>query len=473
MADEPIPGDANRGTGLRDTLRKSQHQHASLIAERMRSVVRPSGEARLLREEIEPATVSTSYDQVRHRLHRGLVDSLNPQAVAGASLAQVEAAVEDYLAVTLESESIPLSRGERRRLRDDLLYEVLGLGPLAPLMADATVADILVNGPGTVYVERQGMLELTEVRFHDNEHLMLTIERILSRVGRRVDESSPMADARLPDGSRVNVIVPPLAIDGPVLSIRRFMRDILGMDELVERGSLPRQAAEFLLAAVRAKLNIVVSGATGSGKTTMLNCLSRSVGDDERIVTIEDTAELILDHKHLVRLEARPPNSEGRGQVTIRDLVRNALRMRPDRIIVGEARGAEALDMLQAMNTGHDGSLTTLHSNTPRDTLARLETMMLMADVDLPQRVLREQIASAIQLIVHLNRYEGGQRKVAYITEITGTDNGVVLMQDLFVTRREGNALVTRPTGIVTAHAPAFHERDVALDPELFREGAR
>jgi pilus assembly protein CpaF len=282
-----------------------------------------------------------------------------------------------------------------------------------------------------------------------------------------------MADARLPDGSRVNVIVPPLAIDGPVLSIRRFMRDILTMDELVERGSLPKRAAEFLLAAVRAKLNIVVSGATGSGKTTMLNCLSRSVGEDERIITIEDTAELILDHRHLVRLEARPPNSEGKGRVTIRDLVRNALRMRPDRIIVGEARGPEALDMLQAMNTGHDGSLTTLHSNTPRDTLARLETMMLMADVDLPQRVLREQIASAIQLIVHLGRYEGGHRKVAYITEITGVDNGVVLMQDLFVTQREGGAIVTRPTGIVTAHSPVFHERDVALDPELFREGAR
>jgi pilus assembly protein CpaF len=443
------------------------------MAERMRSVVRAPGEGRLLREDVEPAIVSTSYDQIRHRLHRGLIDALNPQAVASASLAQIEGAVEDYLTVTLESESVPLSRGERRRLRDDLLYEVLGLGPLAPLMADATVADILVNGPGTVYVERQGVLELTDVRFHDNEHLMLTIERILSRVGRRVDESSPMADARLPDGSRVNAIVPPLAIDGPVLSIRRFMRDILTMDELVERGSLPARAAAFLLAAVRAKLNIVVSGATGSGKTTMLNCLSRAVGEGERIVTIEDTAELILDHKHLVRLEARPPNSEGRGEVTIRDLVRNALRMRPDRIVVGEARGAEALDMLQAMNTGHDGSLTTLHSNTPRDTLARLETMMLMADVDLPQRVLREQIASAIQLIVHLGRYEGGQRKVACISEITGTDNGVVLMQDLFVMRREGAALVTRPAGIVTAHAPTFHERDIALDADWFRQETR
>jgi pilus assembly protein CpaF len=443
------------------------------MAERMRSVARAPADGRLLREESEPAIVSTSYDQIRHRLHRGLVDALNPQAVASASLGQIESAVEDYLTVTLESESIPLSRGERRRLRDDLLYEVLGLGPLAPLMADVTVADILVNGPGTVYVERQGMLELTEVRFHDNEHLMLTIERILSRVGRRVDESSPMADARLPDGSRVNAIVPPLAIDGPVLSIRRFMRDILTMDELVERGSLPAATAAFLLAAVRAKLNIVVSGATGSGKTTMLNCLSRAVGEDERIVTIEDTAELILDHKHLVRLEARPPNSEGRGEVTIRDLVRNALRMRPDRIIVGEARGPEALDMLQAMNTGHDGSLTTLHSNTPRDTLARLETMMLMADVDLPQRVLREQIASAIQLIIHLGRYEGGQRKIAYVSEITGTDNGVVLMQDLFVTRREGPALITRPAGIVTAHASTFHERDVALDADWFRQGAR
>jgi pilus assembly protein CpaF len=471
MAEDPAaPRNGGDGNALRDNLRRTQHQHSSLIAERMRSVARPGSDTRLLREEVEPVASSTSYDQVRHRLHRGLVEALNPQAVASASLAQIEAAVQDYVALALDREDVPLSRGERRRLNDDLLYEVLGLGPLAPLMADASIADILVNGPSVVYIERQGMLELTDVRFHDNQHLMLTVERILSRVGRRVDESSPMADARLPDGSRVNVIVPPLAIDGPVLSIRRFMRDILTLDELVERDALPRRAAEFLRAAVRAKLNIVVSGATGSGKTTMLNCLSQHVGDDERVITIEDTAELILSHRHLVRLEARPPNTEGRGQVTIRDLVRNALRMRPDRIIVGEARGAEALDMLQAMNTGHDGSLTTLHSNSPRDTLSRLETMMLMADVDLPQRVLREQIASAVQLIVHLNRYDGGKRKVGFISEITGTDNGTVLMQDLFVTRREAGGPVTRATGIVTAHADVFHERDVALDPELFRE---
>ncbi|MCW5619687.1 MAG: CpaF family protein [Burkholderiales bacterium] len=466
MAQERTPQDP--GVALRDNLRRSQHQHTSLIAERMRSLAKPAMEGRLLREDPVQAS-STGYDQVRQRLHRALVDVLNPQAVANASLGQIEVAVDDYLAVTLDAEAIPLSRIERLRLRSDLIYELIGLGPLAPLMADATVADILVNGPHLVYVERHGVLEATDVRFHDNEHLMLTIERILSRVGRRVDEGSPMADARLPDGSRVNVIIPPLAIDGPVVSIRRFMRDILRLEELVERGSVPPRAAEFLRAAVEAKLNIVVSGATGSGKTTMLNCLSHFIGEDERVLTIEDTAELILHHRHLVRMEGRPANTEGKGNVSIRDLVRNALRMRPDRIIVGEARGAEALDMLQAMNTGHDGSLTTLHSNSPRDTLSRLETMMLMADVDLPQRVLREQIASAIQLIVHLNRYEGGQRRVAFITEITGTDNGVVLMQDLFVTRREGGQLLTRPTGIVSAHAERFYERDVALDPELFR----
>ena len=468
MAEELPPRDP--GATLRDNLRRTQHQHSSLIAERMRSLAKPAMEGRLLREDVVQP-MSTGYDQVRQRLHRALVDVLNPQAVANASLGQIEAAVDDYLAVTLDAEAIPLSRVERLRLRSDLVYELIGLGPLAPLMADTTVADILVNGPHMVFVERHGVLEPTEVRFHDSEHLMQTIERILSRVGRRVDEGSPMADARLPDGSRVNVIIPPLAIDGPVVSIRRFMRDITRLEDLVERGSVPPRAAEFLRAAVEARFNIVVSGATGSGKTTMLNCLSHFIGEEERVLTIEDTAELLLNHKHLVRLEARPSNTEGKGYVSIRDLVRNALRMRPDRIIVGEARGAEALDMLQAMNTGHDGSLTTLHSNSPRDTLSRLETMMLMADVDLPQRVLREQIASAIQLIVHLNRYEGGQRRVAFITEITGTDNGVVLTQDLFVTRREGSQLVTKPTGIVSAHAEHFHERDVTLDPNLFREG--
>jgi pilus assembly protein CpaF len=451
---------------LRESLRRHEHRNDPMFVERVRALVRPGHEVAPQREEAH----GFGYADIRHRLHRGLIEILNPQAVAQASQSAVEAAVTEYVDREIEGESIALSRVERSRLKNDLVYELLGLGPLAPLLSDPTVADILVNGPHQVFVERHGVLEGTDVRFHDSEHLMLTIERILSRIGRRVDESSPMADARLPDGSRVNVIIPPLALDGPVVSIRRFMRDILRMEELVATGSLSAEAGEFLELAVRAKLNVVVSGSTGAGKTTMLNCLSLAIPRNERILTVEDTAELILNHDHVVRLEARPPNTEGRGAVVIRDLVRNALRMRPDRIIVGEVRGAEALDMLQAMNTGHDGSLTTLHSNSPRDTLSRLETMMLMADLELPQRVLREQIASALQLVVHLTRYEGGQRRVAAITEISGIDSGVVLTQDLFLTKREaGGKLVMRATGIVPYHQSSFEEREVALDPKLFR----
>jgi pilus assembly protein CpaF len=452
---------------LRESLRRNEFRPGHLFAERVRALARPAQDLPTAPSE---DAAGFGYAEIRHRLHRGLVDVLNPQAVAQASQASVEAAVTEYVDRTIEGEAVPLSRVERNRLKDDLVYELLGLGPLAALLSDPTVADILVNGPHQVFVERHGLLERTDVRFHDVEHLMLTIERILSRIGRRVDESSPMADARLSDGSRVNVIIPPLALDGPVVSIRRFMRDILRMDELVATGSLSPEAGEFLELAVRARLNIVVSGSTGAGKTTMLNCLSLAIPRSERILTVEDTAELILNHDHVVRLEARPPNTEGRGAVGIRELVRNALRMRPDRIIVGEARGAEALDMLQAMNTGHDGSLTTLHSNSPRDTLSRLETMMLMADLELPQRVLREQIASALQLVVHLNRYEGGQRRVAAITEISGIDTGVVLTQDIFVTKREaGGQPVMRATGIVPYHQTAFDEREVTLDPKLFR----
>lgn len=423
----------------------------------------------LNQHEPQQGSAASAYAQIRHRLHRGLLELLNPQAVGAASLAQIQTAVEEYVGNALEQESFPLSRQERSRLVEDLMYEVLGLGPLSPLMTDPTVADILVNGPHQIYVERHGLLELTDVHFHDDEHLMLTIERILSRVGRRVDESTPMADARLADGSRVNVIIPPLAIDGPTMSIRRFMRNILEIRELVIGGALTEEAAEYLKLAVQAQLNVIVSGGTGSGKTTMLNCLSQFIGEDERVVTIEDTAELQLNQKHIVRLEARPQNMEGKGLVTIRDLVRNSLRMRPDRIIIGEVRGAEALDMLQAMNTGHDGSLATLHSNSPRDTISRLETMMLMADLELPQRVLREQIGAAVHIIVHLNRYSDGARRVAHIAEITGVDNGVILMQDIFTTRREGDRMVMRSNGIVPALAGLMHERGIDLDSALFQ----
>lgn len=453
---------------LRDVLRKEGVEPRSLLRERVTALQGTGTHTNLGEIGAQLSANAAGYTQIRHRLHRGLIEVLNPQAVANASLEQMQAAIEEYVANALENETLPLSRVERTRLLDDLLYEVMGMGPLSPLMSDPTVSDILVNGPHQVYVERHGLLEKTEVRFHDNEHLLLTIERILSRAGRRVDEASPMADSRLPDGSRVNAIIPPLAVRGPSLSIRRFMRNILDVRELVEGGSLTSEAAKFLEMAVKSALNIIVSGGTGSGKTTMLNCLSQFIPEDERLITVEDTAELRLDHEHIVSLEARTSNTEGRGAVSIRDLVRNSLRMRPDRIIVGEVRGAEALDMMQAMNTGHDGSLATLHSNSPRDTLARLETMMLMADVELPQRVIRDQIGSALHLIVHLNRYPDGKRKVSHITELTGTDNGVILMQDIFVTKREGSEMRMRACGIVPALANLMYERGFEVDPEWF-----
>lgn len=455
--------------GLRGALKTHEATERNLLTERVIALNQGMTlEVNMAGQQETTATTATAYSQIRHRLHRELVELLNPQAVASASFNQIQSAVEEYVNNALENESLPITRIERTRLVEDLLYEVLGLGPLSPLMTDSTVSDIMVNGPHQVYVERHGLLEITDIHFHDNDHLMLTIERILSRVGRRVDESSPMADARLADGSRVNVIIPPLAVNGPTVSIRRFMRNILELRELVNSGALSYEAAEFLKLAVESQLNILVSGGTGSGKTTMLNCLSQYVGEGERVITVEDTAELQLNHRHLVRLEARPSNAEGMGAISIRELVKNTLRMRPDRIIVGEVRGAEALDMLQAMNTGHDGSLATLHSNSPRDTLARLETMMLMAELDLPQRVLREQIASAVHLIVHVNRYASGARKVANITEIAGIDNGVIMMQDIFVTKREGDDLIMKPSGIVPSLSRLMYERGVELDTQLF-----
>ncbi len=456
---------------LRSELKNHESGQYNLLSERLVALNQaPIIESGLLNSTKETHTVSSSaYAQVRHRLHKGLIELLNPQAVSDATFGQIESAVTEYVNNSIEQESLPLTRPERKRLVEDLLYEVLGLGPLSPLMTDSTVSDILVNGPHNIYIERHGLLELTEINFHDNSHLMLTIERILSRVGRRVDEASPMADARLADGSRVNVIIPPLALNGPVMSIRRFMRNILDVRELVGHGALSHEAAEFLKLAVEAQLNIIVSGGTGSGKTTMLNCLSQFIGEGERVLTIEDTAELQLNQQHVVRLESRPENTEGKGQVSIRDLVKNALRMRPDRIIVGEVRGAEALDMLQAMNTGHDGSLATLHSNSPRDTLARMETMMLMAELDLPQRVLREQIGSALHLIVHVNRYSDGSRKIANITEVTGIESNTILLQDIFVTKRDGDRMTMQSTGIVPAILELMHERGVEVSSDLFK----
>ena len=338
----------------------------------------------------------------------------------------------------LLEENLVLNSGERRNLVRDIQYEMLGFGPLEPLLADPSVSDILVNTASQVYVERAGRLELTDVTFVDDEHLMKIIDKIVSRIGRRVDESSPMVDARLPDGSRVNAIIPPLAIDGPVLSIRRFAATPLLMHNLIDMKSLSEEMAQFIGALSGAKVNILISGGTGSGKTTLLNILSSYIGATERIVTIEDAAELQLQQPHVVRLETRPPNIEGRGEVTQRALVRNALRMRPDRIILGETRGPEALDMLQAMNTGHEGSMTTIHANTPRDALARLESMIAMAGVDLPARAARAQVASAIGVIVQANRMSDGTRKLTSIQEITGMEGDVITMQEIFLFKQTG-----------------------------------
>jgi pilus assembly protein CpaF len=369
--------------------------------------------------------------------------------------------VTQILEALVVGESTPMNLQERERLAQEVLDEVFGLGPLEPLLADPTVSDILVNTHKRVYVERKGILEMTSVQFRDDIHLMGIIDRIVSAIGRRVDESSPMVDARLADGSRVNAIIPPLAVDGPCLSIRRFGRDPLTADDLLQNGTLTPPMLELLRGCVKARLNILVSGGTGAGKTTFLNVLSSYISNRERIVTVEDAAELQLHQDHVVRLETRPANIEGRGAVQQRQLVINSLRMRPDRIIVGEVRGEEALDMLQAMNTGHDGSLTTIHANTPRDALSRLETMVAMASLNIPDTAIRRQIASAIDVVVQISRQSDGGRKVISMAEITGMEGGVVSMQDIFVFRKLGvkdNGEVIgefMPTGI----RPKFGEK--------------
>ena len=368
---------------------------------------------------------------IRDKVQRRLLAELSP-SVRTDNIEEVKRALERIFGEVLAADDIPLTRAERTELLNQIVASILGYGPLEPFLQDESVTEVLVNGPDQVYVERNGKLERTEIRFRDVEELMHIIDRIVSPLGRRVDESSPMVDARLPDGSRVNVIIPPLSLVGPCLSIRKFSRAAYSIDDLIQLNSLTREMGDFLRACVLARLNIVVSGGTSTGKTTLLNILSGFLPNNERIVTIEDSAELQLQQEHIVRLESRPPNVEGKGQVTIRQLVINALRMRPDRIVVGEVRGGEALDMLQAMNTGHDGSLTTAHSNSPRDTLHRVETMVLMAGMDLPLRAVREQIAAAFDLIVHLERLPDGTRRVTAITEVQGMEGDVIVMQDIF-----------------------------------------
>jgi len=374
----------------------------------------------------------------------------------------------------LTEASAPLSRKQRQLIVERIEDEVMGLGPLEPLLADNTISDILVNGFDTIYIERHGKLELTNARFTDPAHLLNTIDRIVSNVGRRIDESSPMVDARLADGSRVNAIIPPLAIDGASLSIRRFGVELLSMDSLIKLGSVTEEVAKVLSAVVKARLNILVSGGTGSGKTTMLNILSGYIPDNERIVTIEDSAELQLQQPHVVRLETRPPNIESKGEVTSRDLVRNSLRMRPERIVIGEVRGGEALDMLQAMNTGHDGSLTTIHANSPRDALGRIENMVFMTGIAFLISALRAQIASAINIVLQISRLEDGKRKLVSIQEINGMEGDIITMSELFTFQREGldedgNVLGTlQATGIIPAFHKGLAQRGIDLPIEVF-----
>ncbi len=420
-----------------------------------------------------------AYQRMKSRVHQRLLERLDLHALEGMVPERLRQELGGLVERLLGEENLVLNAAERRTLVRDIQDEMVGLGPLEPLLADATVSDILINGPRQVWVERRGKLNLTDVVFADDEHLMKIVDKIVSRVGRRVDESCPMADARLPDGSRVNVIIPPLALDGAQVSIRRFAVVPLGMVELVEKRSLTPGMGQLLQVLARARINLLVSGGTGSGKTTLLNILSGYIDEGERIVTIEDAAELQLRQPHVVRLETRPPNIEGRGEITQRELLRNALRMRPDRIILGEVRGAEALDMLQAMNTGHEGSMTTVHANTPRDALARLENMLAMAGFNAPTRVARAQIASAIGVVVQTNRLSDGRRKVTSIAEVTGMEGEMITMQEIFTFKQTGVC----EDGSVKGHfqacgvRPRFMEqlkaRGLALPEGLFEPGVR
>jgi pilus assembly protein CpaF len=436
-----------------------------------------SWEQRLLKNAGRPkSSLKPEYQELKFTLHRKLLDKINLEALATIDNQRVRGEVRQALISLIDTEPTLLSALEKQQICDEVLDEVFGLGPLEPLLQDPTISDILVNGSKQVFVERKGLLELTSVTFRDDSHLLRIIDKIVSQVGRRVDESTPMVDARLSDGSRVNAIIPPLALDGPVMSIRRFSQDKLMPADLVEKKAMTHGMMELLEAAVKARLNIIIIGGTGAGKTTLLNGMSFFINPKERIVTIEDAAELQLKQPHVVRLETRPPNLEGNGAVRQRELLINSLRMRPDRIVVGEVRGAEALDMLQAMNTGHDGSLTTIHANSPRDGISRLEVMVSLANSSMQLVSIRQQIASAVHLLVQAARLSDGSRRVVNITEVTGMEGEVVTLQDIFVFEKRGVSPEGRVLGrfAATGIRPKFYEKLLAagirLRPDLFDE---
>ncbi|MGD9145062.1 MAG: CpaF family protein [Anaerolineae bacterium] len=426
---------------------------------------------------VAAAPARDTFRDLKNRIHDRLLAELDPKMDVNQT-DEVRRNIEEMFDAILTQESMFLTRADRQELLEQIIAEILGYGPIEPLLDDDTITEVMVNGPSNVYLERAGRLEHTDIRFEDDDHVLRIIDRIVSPLGRRIDESQPYVDARLPDGSRINAVIPPLSLIGPILTIRKFARIPITAQTLVELGTISQDALEFLKACVEAKLNMVISGGTGSGKTTTLNVLSAFVPNDERIVTLEGAAELQLQQEHVLTLETRPPNVEGKGEITMRQLVINSLRMRPDRIIVGECRGAEALDMLQAMNTGHDGSMTTAHSNSPRDTLARLETMVLMAGMDLPLRAIREQVASALNLIVHQERMRDGTRKITKITEVQGMEGDVIVMQDVFLFEQqgiEGGKVIgrLRPTGIRPKFMEIIEGANIHLPPTIFGMGRR
>ncbi len=436
-----------------------------------------SWEQRLLKSSGKSkSALKPEYQELKFTLHRKLVDKINLEALAAIDNQRVRSEVRQALISLIDAEPTLLSSLEKQQICDEVLDEVFGLGPLEPLLQDPSISDILVNTHKQVYIERKGLLELTNVSFRDSQHLLRIIDKIVSQVGRRVDQSTPMVDARLSDGSRVNAIIPPLAVDGPLLSIRRFSQDKLMPPDLVERAAMTQGMMELLEASVRAKLNVIIAGGTGAGKTTLLNALSAFISPKERIVTIEDAAELQLKQPHVARLETRPPNLEGSGAVRQRELLVNSLRMRPDRIVVGEVRGEEALDMLQAMNTGHDGSLTTIHANSPRDAISRLEVMVALANANMQLVSIRQQIASAVHLLVQAARLSDGSRRVVSLTEVTGMEGEVVTLQDIFVFEKRGLNPDGRVVGrfAATGIRPKFYEKLLAagirLRADLFDE---